>query len=82
MTHVHARYLSQLEELERATALAEKDYARFRIEKAELASRRSWNATTRTQVCAPARARFRSDPPCPCEHCLLTPARARHRSTR
>jgi hypothetical protein len=41
---------SQLEELERATALAEKDFARFRIEKAELSSRRSWNSATRTQV--------------------------------
>ena len=40
----------QLEELERATAMAESDYARFRIEKAELASRRSWNSSTRVQV--------------------------------
>ena len=40
----------QLEELERATAMAESDYARFRIEKAELASRRCWNGSTRAQV--------------------------------
>jgi hypothetical protein len=55
LTHacVCASHFAQLEELERATAMAEKDYARFRIEKAELASRRSWNATTRTQVGAP-----------------------------
>ena len=30
--------------------MAESDYARFRIEKSELASRRSWNSTTRAQV--------------------------------
>ena len=30
--------------------MAESDYARFRIEKAELASRRSWNSSTRSQV--------------------------------
>ena len=46
----HARSGRQLEELERATAMAESDYARFRIEKAELASRRSWNGSTRAQV--------------------------------
>ena len=40
----------QLAELDRATTLAEKDYARFRIEPAELSSRRSWNSSTRTQA--------------------------------
>lgn len=30
--------------------MAEKDFARFRIDAAELASRRSWNAATRAQV--------------------------------
>lgn len=43
--------LAQLDELDRATDLAEKDFARFRIEKPELTSRRSWNASTRAQAC-------------------------------
>lgn len=40
----------QLEELDRATEMAEKDFARFRIERSELSSRRSWNTNTRAQV--------------------------------
>lgn len=40
----------QLGELDRATSLAEQDFARFKIDKAELASRRNWNASTRSQV--------------------------------
>ena len=46
----HTLVCAQLEEVERATALAEGDYTRFRIEKAELASRRSWNSSTRSQA--------------------------------
>ena len=51
------RLCVQLDELDRATELAEKDFARFRIERSELASRRSWNMNTRAQVRATA--------PCP-----------------
>ena len=38
----------QLEELDRATAMAEQDFMRFKVDANELASRKRWTATTKT----------------------------------
>ena len=42
--------LWQLEELDRATAMAENDYARFKVDATELASRKRWTASTKRTV--------------------------------
>jgi len=45
-----AHLSTQLDEVDKTTDLAERDYARFRIEKTEITNRRSWNTTTRAQA--------------------------------
>lgn len=40
----------QLEELDRATAMAEQDFMRFKVDAHELASRKRWTAATKTTV--------------------------------
>ena len=40
----------QLEELDRATAMAEQDFMRFKVDANELASRKRWTAATKTAV--------------------------------
>ena len=40
----------QLEELDRATGMAERDFDRFKVDAAELASRRRWTANTKSRV--------------------------------
>ncbi len=42
--------LWQLEELDRATGMAERDFDRFKVDAAELASRRRWTANTKSRV--------------------------------
>ena len=42
--------LWQLEELDRATAMAEQDFMRFKVDANELASRKRWTAATKTAV--------------------------------
>ena len=42
--------LWQLEELDRATAMAEQDFMRFKVDANELASRKRWTASTKTAV--------------------------------
>lgn len=43
---------AQVAQLDEATTAAEQNFARFKIDKAEIASRRSWNQATRAQVSA------------------------------
>ena len=40
----------QLEELDRATAMAERDFVRFKVDQNELASRKRWTAVTKDAV--------------------------------
>jgi SYP6 family syntaxin len=45
-----ASVLWQLEELDRATAMAEQDFMRFKVDANELASRKRWTAATKATV--------------------------------
>ena len=46
----------QLEELDRATAMAEQDFMRFKVDANELASRKRWTAATKSNVANAERA--------------------------
>lgn len=45
----------QVDELDKATSVAEKDPARFKLDAVEIKRRKSWTSSTRNQVCEQSR---------------------------